>query len=161
MVQSDDPSKDEDGNSYNDQLPKSNRSQEQRQNSNQAKSEKDSGRSKNTQTGNRKQRDKKLNTLGEYAGRVMVGDRRQPICIPARTSKVVVGRTQDKLPKGSYMVEATDDDNLPCGVSMNHTYVNPTKAKQVSIILLNTNLYNVWIRQPLYAATIWDVKLKD
>ena len=59
------------------------------------------------------------------------------------------------------MVEATDDDNLPCGVSVNHTYVNPTKAKQVSVILLNTNSYNVWIRQPLYAATIWDVDLKD
>ena len=44
---------------------------------------------------------------------------------------------------------------------MNHTYVNPTKAKQVSVILLNTNSYNVWIRQPLYAATIWDVELKD
>ena len=59
------------------------------------------------------------------------------------------------------MVEATDDNNLPCGVSVNHTYVNPTKAKQVSVILLNTNSYNVWIRQPLYAATIWDIKLKD
>ena len=91
----------------------------------------------------------------------MVGNRRQPICIPARTSKVVVGRTQDKLPKGSYMVEATDDNNLPCGVSVNHTYVNPTKAKQVSVILLNTNSYNVWIIQPLYATTIWDVELKD
>ena len=59
------------------------------------------------------------------------------------------------------MVEATDDDNLPCGVSVNHTYVNPTKAKQVSVILLNTNSYNVWIRQPLYATTIWDIELKD
>ena len=59
------------------------------------------------------------------------------------------------------MVEATDDENLPCGVSVNHTYVNPTKAKQVSVILLNTNSYNIWIRQPLYAATIWDVELKD
>ena len=59
------------------------------------------------------------------------------------------------------MVKATDDDNLPCGVSVNHTYVNPTKAKQVSVILLNTNSYNVWIRQSLYAATIWDVELKD
>ena len=91
----------------------------------------------------------------------MVGDHRQPICIPARTSKEVVGRTQGKLPKGSYMVKATDDDNLPFGVSVNHTYINPTKAKQVSVILLNTNSYNVWIRQPLYAVTIWDVKLKD
>ena len=160
-VKSDDPSKDEDRNSHNNQLSKSKCSQEQCQNSNQVKLEKDSSKSKNTQTGTRKQRDKKLNTLGGYAGRVMVGDRRQPICIPAGTSKVVVGRTQDKLPKGSYMVEASDDDNLPCGVSVNHTYVNPTKAKQVSVILLNTNSYNVWIRQPLYAATIWDVELKD
>ena len=39
------------------------------------------------------------------------------------------------------------------GVSVNHTYVNPTKAKQVSVILLDTNLYNVWIRQLLYATT--------
>ena len=160
-LQSNDPSKDEDENSNNGQSSKPKHNQEQSQSSSQAKSGKDSGRSKNTQTGKGKQRDKKLNTLGGYAGRVMVGDRRQPICISAFTSKVVVGRTQDKLPKGSYMVEATDDDNLPCGVSVNHTYVNPTKAKQVSGILLNTNSYNIWIRQPLYAATIWDVELKD
>ena len=160
-IQSDDPSKDSDGNSRNNQSSKLKCSQEQRKNNSEAKSEKDSGKSKNTQTGSGKQRNKKLNTLGGYAGRVMVGNRRQPICIPAGTSKVVVGKTQDKLPRGSYMVEATDDDNLPCGVSVNHTYVNPTKAKQVSVILLNTNSYNVWIRQPLYAATIWDVELKD
>ena len=160
-VQSDDPSKDNDRNSHDNQSSKPKRSQEQHKNSNKAKSEKNSGKSKNTQTGSGKQRDKKLNTLGGYAGRVMVGDRRQPICIPAGTSKVVIGKTQDKLPRGSYMVEATDDYNLPCGVSVNHTYVNPTKAKQVSVILLNTNSYNVWIRQPLYAATIWDVELKD
>ena len=46
-------------------------------------------------------------------------------------------------------------------MSVNHTYINPTKAKQVSVILLNTNSYNVWIQQPLYAAAIWDVELKD
>ena len=131
------------------------------QKNNEDKSEKDSGKSKNTQTGSGRQCNKKLNTLGGYAGRVMVGDHRQPICIPAGTSKVVIGRMQEKLPRGSYMVEATDDDNLPCGVSVNDTYVNPTKAKQVSVILLNTNSYNVWIRQPLYATTIWDVELKD
>ena len=161
LVQSDDPSKDEDKNSRNDQPSKSKGSQEQHKNNNQAKSEKDSSKSENTQTGTRKRCDKKLNMLGGYAGQVMVGDRRQPICILAGTSKVVVGRTQDKLPKGSYMVEATDDDNLPCGVRVNHTYVNPTKARQVSVILLNTNSYNVWIQQPLYAATIWDIELKD
>ena len=160
-VQSDDPSKDNDGNSRNNQPSKPKRSQEHCKNSNEAKLDNNSGKSKNTQTGSGKQRNKKLNTLGGYAGRVMVGDRKQPICIPAGTSKVVIGKTQEKLPRGSYMIEATDDDNLPCGVSVNHTYVNPTKAKQVSVILLNTNSYNVWIRQPLYAATIWDVELKD
>ena len=121
LVQSDDPSKDEDKNSNNGQSSKPKCNQEQRQSSNQAKSEKDSSKSKNTRTGKGKQRDKKLNTLGGYAGRVMVSDRKQPICILAGTSKEVVGRTQDKLPKGSYMVEAIDDDNLPCGVSVNHT----------------------------------------
>ena len=35
------------------------------------------------------------------------------------------------------------------------------KTPKVLVILLNTNTYNVWIRQPLYAATIWDVELKD
>ena len=68
LVQSDNPSKDEDRNSHNDQSSKSYRGQEQCQNSNQAKSEKDSGKSKNTQNGTRKQRNKKLNTLGGYAG---------------------------------------------------------------------------------------------
>ena len=75
-IKSDDPSKDEDGNSRNNQSTKPKRSQEQGQNSNQAKSEKDSSKSKNTQTGTRKQCDKGLNLLGGYAGRVMVGDRR-------------------------------------------------------------------------------------
>ena len=118
LIQSDDPSKDSDGNSHNNQSSKPKCSQEQRKNNSEAKSEKDSGKSKNDQTGSGKQHNKKLNTLGGYAGRVMVGDCRQPICIPAGTSKVVVGKTQDKLPRGSYMVEATDDDNLPCGVSV-------------------------------------------
>ena len=67
-VQSDDPSKAEDGNSHSDQPSKSKRSQEQHQNSNQAKLEKDSSKSKNTQTGTKKQRNKKLGMLGGYAG---------------------------------------------------------------------------------------------
>ena len=144
-VQSEDPSKDKDRNNRNNQPSKPKRGQEQCKNNNEDKSEKDSGKSKNTQTGSGKQRNKKLNMLGRYAGRVMVGNRKQPVCIPAGTSKVVIGKTQEKLPRGSYMVEATDDENLPCWVSVNHTYVNPTKAKQVSVILLNTNSYNVWI----------------
>ena len=41
------------------------------------------------------------------------------------------------------------------------SHLRQSKAKQVSVILLNTNSYNIWIRQPLYTATIWDVELKD
>ena len=67
-VQSDDSSKDKDKNSNNGQSSKPKYNQEQCQNSSQAKLEKDSGRSKNTQTGKGKQCDKKLNTLGGYAG---------------------------------------------------------------------------------------------
>ena len=155
----DNPSKDEDGNNTSSKSSKF--SDKQSQNQKHYRSESNQKTGSNIQPGNNKQKSKKVNTLLGYAGRVMVDDKQQPICIPANTSKVVVGKTQDRLPRGSYMVEATDDDNLPCGVSVNHTYVSPTRSKQVSVILLNTNSYNVWIRQPLYAATIWDVDLKD
>ena len=67
-VQSDDPSKDNDGNNPDNQPLRPKPSQEHCKNSNEAKSDKDSDKSKNTQTGSGKQRNKKLNTLGGYAG---------------------------------------------------------------------------------------------
>ena len=79
---------------------------------NQSMSRQDSSKSKSYRTDQGKQHNKKTNTLGGYAGKVMIGDKRQPICIPAGMSKVVVGRTQGKLPKGSHMVKATDDNNF-------------------------------------------------
>ena len=159
-VKTDDPSNDKDDNNNKPNPLETGNGKVQGHNNGQSNLKQDP-KGKSSQTVKGKQRSKKLNTLGGYAGRVIVGDKRQPICIPAGMSKVIIGRTQDKLPRGSYMVEATDDDNLPCGVSVNHVYVNPTRAKQVLVILFNTNSYNVWIRQPLYAATIWDVELKD
>ena len=144
-VKTDDPSNDKDRSGNKPKHPKNNGNKEKDGNSSQTRFRQESNQGNFSQTNKGKQHNKKLNTLGGYAGRVMVGDKRQPICIPAGMSKVVVGRTQDKLPRGSYMVESMDDDNLPCGVSVNHTYVSPSKAKQVSVILLNTNSYNVWI----------------
>ena len=154
------PSNDKDKEGNNLKAPKTKDSKSQNTSNNQTKQGKGS-QYQSKQKDQSKSHKKKIDTLGSYTGRVMVGDKRQPICIPACMSKVVVGRTQGKLPKGSYMVEATDDDNLPCGVSINHTYVSPSKSRQVSVILLNTNTYNVWTCQPLYAANIWDVELKD
>ena len=98
-VQSDDPSKDNDGNNRDNQPLRPKHSQEHCKNSNEAKSDKDSGKSKNTQTGSGKHRNKKLNTLGGYAGRVMVGDRKQPICILAGTSKVVKVKCRKNYPE--------------------------------------------------------------
>ena len=134
-VKSDNPSNDKDDSNNKSNPSKTENSKAQGHNNGQSNLKQDP-KGKSSQTGKGKQCSKKLNTLGGYAGRVIVGDKRQPICIPAGMSKVVIGRTQDKLPRGSYMVEATDDDNLPCGVSVNHTYVNPTRAKQVLVILL-------------------------
>ena len=101
-VKTDDPSnndEDEGSNKHNPLKPKN--SESQSQNNGQAKLEQGPGKSKSNQTSGGKQHSKKLNTLGGYAGRVIVSDRRQPICIPAGMSKVVMGTTQDKLPKGS------------------------------------------------------------
>ena len=73
-VKTDDPNNDEDegSNKHNPSKPKHNQGQSQK--SSQAKSEKDSSKGKYTQAGKGKQRSKKLNTLGGYAGRVMVGN---------------------------------------------------------------------------------------
>ena len=98
-VKTDDPNNDKDRsrNNYNSSKPKYNQGQSQK--GSQAKLAKESSKGKYTQTGKGKQCCKKLNTLGGYAGQVMVGDQRQPICIPAGTSKVVVGECRINCPR--------------------------------------------------------------
>ena len=56
------------------------------------------------------------------------------------------------------MIEARSQNNLPMGVMVNRTAVTPTKSKKVPVTLLNTNSYNVWIRQQLLAADIVEVE---
>ena len=56
------------------------------------------------------------------------------------------------------MIEARSQNNLPMGVMVNWTMVTPTKSKAVPVTLLNTNSYNVWIRQSLLAADIVEVE---
>ena len=99
--------------------------------------------------------------LGGYAGKVMVGSRHQPICIPARSCKFLVGTTKGVPHKGNFMIEGTQDGNLPSGVTVNNTYVQPTKSGRINACLQNTNDHNVWIRQPLYAGDLWDVDKED
>ena len=87
-------------------------------------------------------------------GQVWVGESHQPLCIPANSAKIVTGKT-DKITKClTCMVESCDGSNLPMGVVVNRTMVTPNKSKHVPVLLMNTNSYNIWIRQPLLAANV-------
>ena len=90
-----------------------------------------------------------------------MGNRHQPICIPAGSCKFIVGTAKGVPYKGNFMMEGTQDGNLPSGVAVNNTYVQPTKSGRITVCLQNTNEHNVWIRQPLYAGDLWDVEKED
>ena len=91
----------------------------------------------------------------------MVGSHHQPICIPAGSCKFLVGTAKGVPHKGNFMMEGTQDGNLPSGVSVNNTYVQPTKSGRITVCLQNTNDHNVWIRQTLYAGDLWGVDKED
>ena len=109
----------------------------------------------------KKKRKSRSQYLGGYAGRVMVGSRHQPICIPAGSSKFIVGTAKGVPHKGSFMMEGTEQGNLPSGVTVNNTYVSPTKSGRITVCLQNTNKNNIWIWQPLYAGDLWDVDKEE
>ena len=115
----------------------------------------------NTSGSSKKNPKSKSQYLGGYAGKVMVGSRHQPICIPARSCKFLVGTAKGVPHKGNFMMEGTQDGNLPSGVAVNNTYVQPTKSGRITVCLQNTNDHNVWIRQPLYAGDLWDIDKED
>ena len=83
------------------------------------------------------------------------------MCIPANSSKTIIGKVPKVDWKLTYLVEKTEDSNLPFGVRINNTLVTPSKSGLVSVILINNNNHNVWIRQPLYAAGLWEVEPKE
>ena len=56
------------------------------------------------------------------------------------------------------MIETRSQNNLPMGIMVNWTMVTLTKSKSVPVTLLNTNSYNVWIRQSLLATDIVEVQ---
>ena len=99
--------------------------------------------------------------LGGFAGRVSIGDIRNPICIPANSSKTVICQTARVNRKKSFMVESTESSNLPLGVGVNNTLVTPSKSGLVSVIVINNNSHNVWIHQPLYVGDLWEVSPKE
>ena len=91
-------------------------------------------------------------------GQVWFGSTCEAICILANCMKVLQGRTNKITQKPSCMVEARECNNLPLGLVVNRTMIIPNKSKKVPIVLVNTNSYNVWIRQPLLAADVVEAK---
>ena len=76
-----------------------------------------------TSTSKKKAKRKCEGYLEGYAGMVTVGDKHQPLCIPANSSKNVMGRAKGMPYRGDFMVELADDNNLPSGLVVNRTYV--------------------------------------
>ena len=77
-----------------------------------------------TSTSKKKAKRKCEGYLEGYAGMVTVGDKHQPLCIPANSSKNVMGRAKGMPYRGDFMVELADDNNLPSGLVVNRTYVH-------------------------------------
>ena len=67
---------------------------------------------------------------------------------------MVTGKTNKITKHLTCMVESCTNKNLPMGVLVNRTMVTPNKSKHVLVLLMNTNLYNVWIQQPLLAVDV-------
>ena len=109
----------------------------------------------------KKKRQRNSGDLGGFAGRVTVGDKRHPTCIPANSSKTIIGKVPRVDRKLTYLIQKTGDSNLPIGVGINNTLVTPSKSGLVSVILINNNNHNVWISQPLYTADLWEVEPKE
>ena len=63
----------------------------------------------NTSGSPKKNPKSKSQYLGGYAGKVLVGSRHQPICIPARSCKFLVGTAKGVPHKGNFMMEGTQD----------------------------------------------------
>ena len=96
--------------------------------------------------------------LDTVLGQVLVGSTHEAICFPANSMKVLQGKTNKTTQRLSCMVKARECNNLPLGLVVNRTMVTPNKSKRVPIVLVNTNLYNVWVRQPLLAADLVEAK---
>ena len=56
------------------------------------------------------------------------------------------------------MLETAAHANLPSGIVVNCTCDTP-KSGRMSVILVSTTSRNIWIRQPLLAADIYEVEL--
>ena len=89
-----------------------------------------------------------------------IGTKQQPICIPRNSTITILGCTNKLPPRITCLVEQVEHHNLPLGMVINWCMAIP-KARSIPVILINTNRYNVWIRQPLLAAKLFNAECNE
>ena len=90
-------------------------------------------------------------------GQVTMGNRQQPICIPGNSTITILGCANKLPPRIICLVEQVEHHNLLLGIVVNWCMAI-TKARAIPIIIIHTNKYNVWVRQPLLAAELYDAE---
>ena len=87
----------------------------------------------------------------------MISTEHQPICITGNATITVPGKTSKITNKRLYMLGTAADANLSSGIVVNCSYDTP-KTGRTSFILVNTTSRNIWSRQPLLVADIYEVE---
>ena len=93
-------------------------------------------------------------------GQVTIGTKQQPICIPGNSTITIPGCTSKLPSRITCLVEQVEHHNLPLGIVINR-YMAMPKARLIPVVLINTNRYNVWIRQPLLAAKLFNAECDE
>ena len=90
-------------------------------------------------------------------GQVTIGTKQQPICIPRKSTITIPGSINKLPPRITCLVEQVEHHNLLLGIVINWCVAIP-KARTIPVIIINNNRYNVWIRQPLLAAELFEAE---
>ena len=93
-------------------------------------------------------------------GNVLIGNANRPICVPGNSALTILGRLgkNTKVPSGTpCLIDTAAVNNLPQGISVKCCLLHP-RGSVVLVILMNQNIHNVWIWQPLLAAEIYWVE---
>ena len=93
-------------------------------------------------------------------GQVTIGSKQSPVCVPGNLAITMPGWTNRIPTKTTCLVEQAQHHNLPLGMVINRC-VATTKVRSVPVILVNTTKQNVWIRQPLLAAELFNADQID
>ena len=90
-------------------------------------------------------------------GQVTIGTKQQTICIPSNSTITIPRHTNKLPPRITCLMEQVEHHNPLFGIVIKWCVAIP-KAKTIPVGIINTNRYNVWVRQPLLAAVLFDAE---